>query len=139
MSAVTASSMGSAVAEPAPPLVAEKLQKGFGIPFWVATVWLGLLAFCAAFSSILPIRKTNDPDFLLGAAVGNGDWTSTFGRKHLLGVDENGNDLLAYALKGPKTSLYEIRFRQTDIWPDYAGSPYDSLHIDIYEHWLEKA
>lgn len=105
MSAVTASSMSPAVAEPAQPLMVEKLQKGFGIPFWVATVWLGLLAFCAAFSNVLPIRKTNDPDFLLGASVGNGDWTSTFGRKHLLGVDENGNDLLAYALKGSRVSL----------------------------------
>ena len=48
-------------------------------------------------------------------------------------------ELLAYALKGPKKALYEIRFKQIDIWPDYAGSPYDSLHVDIYEHWLEKA
>lgn len=47
-------------------------------------------------------------------------------------------ELLAYALKGPKKSLYEIRFKQIDLWPDYTGSPYDTLDIDIYEHWLEK-
>lgn len=39
----------------------------------------------------------------------------------------------------PKKNLYEVRFRQTDIWPDYAGPPSDSLLIDIYEHWLERA
>ena len=47
-------------------------------------------------------------------------------------------ELLAYALKGPKKALYEIRFRQSDLWPDYEGSDKDSLDIDIYEHWLEK-
>ena len=46
-------------------------------------------------------------------------------------------ELLAYALKGPKKALYEVRFRQCEVWPDYAGSPNDTLDIDIYEHWLE--
>ena len=47
-------------------------------------------------------------------------------------------ELLAYALKGPKKTLYEVRFKQSELWPDYAGSPYDSLDVDIYEHWLDK-
>ena len=38
----------------------------------------------------------------------------------------------------PKKSLYEVRFRQMDLWPDYAGGAYDTLDIDIYEHWLEQ-
>ena len=38
----------------------------------------------------------------------------------------------------PKKTLYEVRFRQIDLWPDYAGSLYDTLDIDIYEHWLSK-
>ena len=46
-------------------------------------------------------------------------------------------ELLAYALKGPQKALYEVRFRQCDLWPDYAGSPNDTLDIDIYEHWLD--
>ena len=33
-------------------------------------------------------------------------------------------------------ALYEVRFRQKDIWPDYAGPDTDTLDIDIYEHWL---
>lgn len=36
----------------------------------------------------------------------------------------------------PKRALYEVRFRQKDIWPDYAGPDSDTLDIDIYEHWL---
>lgn len=48
-------------------------------------------------------------------------------------------ELLAYALKGPKKALYEVRFKQTELWPDYTGSPYDTLDVDIYEHWLEIA
>lgn len=47
-------------------------------------------------------------------------------------------ELLAYALQGPKKDLYKVRFKQTDLWPDYAGSPYDTVDVDIYEHWLEK-
>ena len=39
----------------------------------------------------------------------------------------------------PKKDLYEVRFTQTELWPDYAGSPYDTLYVDIYEHWLEQA
>ena len=42
-------------------------------------------------------------------------------------------------LEGPQKTLYEVRFRQVDVWPDYAGSDSDTLDIDIYEHWLEKA
>lgn len=38
----------------------------------------------------------------------------------------------------PKKPLYEVRFRQTDLWPDYAGNSHDTLDIDIYEHWLEQ-
>jgi hypothetical protein len=37
----------------------------------------------------------------------------------------------------PKKALYEVRFRQADLWPDYAGPKSDTLDMDIYEHWLE--
>lgn len=39
----------------------------------------------------------------------------------------------------PKKILYEVQFRQTDIWPDYVGPASDTLLIDIFEHWLDKA
>jgi nitrile hydratase len=48
-------------------------------------------------------------------------------------------EVLAIGRDGlPKKALYEVRFRQTDIWPDYAGPAADTLDIDIYEHWLSK-
>ena len=36
----------------------------------------------------------------------------------------------------PKKALYEVRFRQADLWPDYKGGANDTLDMDIYEHWL---
>jgi nitrile hydratase len=38
----------------------------------------------------------------------------------------------------PKKALYEVRFRQADLWPDYQGAANDTLDIDIFEHWLMK-
>jgi hypothetical protein len=44
---------------------------------------------------------------------------------------------LAYGRKGtPELPLYRVRFRQKDLWPDYAGQADDTTVIDIYEHWL---
>ncbi len=44
----------------------------------------------------------------------------------------------AYGGSGlPPVPLYLVRFRQADLWPDYAGGAADSLLIDLYEHWLE--
>lgn len=39
---------------------------------------------------------------------------------------------------GPKLKLYRVRFRQEDIWPDYAGPPQDTLEVEVYENWLEE-
>ncbi len=75
-----------------------------------------------------PIGHFRTPVYLRGK-------TGVVTRK--LGVFANP-ELLAYAIEGPKKPLYEVRFKQTDLWPDYVGSPYDTLHVDIYEHWLEK-
>jgi nitrile hydratase len=47
---------------------------------------------------------------------------------------------LAYGFDGePKRVLYRVRFRQRDVWPDYAGPERDYLELEIYEHWLEAA
>jgi nitrile hydratase subunit beta len=47
---------------------------------------------------------------------------------------------LAYGGDGlPRQSLYMVGFRQTDLWQPYAESHGDSLYVDIYEHWLERA
>ncbi len=44
---------------------------------------------------------------------------------------------LAYHQPGlPPQNLYKIRFKQTDLWLDYAGEPSDELEVDVYENWL---
>ncbi|MGI9499439.1 MAG: SH3-like domain-containing protein [Geminicoccaceae bacterium] len=45
---------------------------------------------------------------------------------------------LAYGRDGlPKKTLYRVRFRQAELWPNYAGSTGDTLVVDIFEHWLD--
>ena len=47
---------------------------------------------------------------------------------------------LAYGRPGlPPQPLYRVRFRQRDLWPDYAGRPDDVVEVEIYQHWLEAA
>ena len=36
-------------------------------------------------------------------------------------------------------ALYRVRFRQRDLWPDYAGPAADTVEIELYDHWLEDA
>ena len=45
---------------------------------------------------------------------------------------------LAYGMTGePRLTLYRVRFRQTEVWPDYTGPQTDTLDVEIFEHWLE--
>jgi len=47
---------------------------------------------------------------------------------------------LALGLDGkPFQMLYRVRLEQADLWESYAGSPGDTLEIEIFEHWLEPA
>lgn len=47
---------------------------------------------------------------------------------------------LAYGRPGkPEEPLYRVRFKLPQIWPDYDGPLRDTVDIEIYEHWLEKA
>ena len=52
---------------------------------------------------------------------------------------EFGNpEELAYGRDGtPKQPLYRVRFRQIEVWDDYAESPSDTIDVEIFEHWLE--
>ena len=40
---------------------------------------------------------------------------------------------------GPKPTLYRVRFRQADVWPDYEGPMDDHIEVEIFEAWLEPA
>jgi nitrile hydratase subunit beta len=59
--------------------------------------------------------------------------------ERLCGAYPNPEEL-AYARSGlPAQPLYRVRFVQAQVWPDYAGSPADTIDIEIYQHWLEPA
>jgi hypothetical protein len=56
----------------------------------------------------------------------------------VLGEFRNPEDL-AYGLSGlPERPLYQVGFRQADLWGDYEGPADDYLYADVYEHWLER-
>ncbi len=55
----------------------------------------------------------------------------------VLGAFANPEEL-AYGRDGlPKRALYRVRFRQSELWPDYPGAAPDTAVVDIFEHWLE--
>jgi nitrile hydratase subunit beta len=59
--------------------------------------------------------------------------------ERLCGAFANPEEL-AYNRPGlPAQPLYRVRFRQRDLWPDYAGPAQDTLEVEIYQHWLEPA
>jgi nitrile hydratase subunit beta len=45
-------------------------------------------------------------------------------------------ETLAYGFKGDKKYVYEVRFRQADVWPDYNGDPNDVIDLDLMDNWL---
>jgi Nitrile hydratase beta subunit, C-terminal len=47
---------------------------------------------------------------------------------------------LAYGRNGlPRETLYRVRFRLEELWPDDPGQGPDSAVVDLFEHWLEPA
>jgi nitrile hydratase subunit beta len=59
--------------------------------------------------------------------------------ERLCGAYPNPEEL-AYARSGlPAQPLYRVRFIQARVWPDYPGSPADTIDVEIYQHWLEPA
>ena len=49
----------------------------------------------------------------------------------------NPEELAFGRFNAPIVPLYRVRFKQQDVWPDYRGSPSDSLEVEIYEFWLK--
>ncbi|HWI27993.1 MAG TPA: SH3-like domain-containing protein [Stellaceae bacterium] len=59
--------------------------------------------------------------------------------ERLCGAFPNPEEL-AYSRPGlPAQPLYRVRFRQRELWPDYAGAAQDTIEVEIYQHWLEPA
>jgi hypothetical protein len=57
--------------------------------------------------------------------------------ERICGAFGNPEELAFGRRYGPKSTLYRVRFRQADIWPDYEGAADDHIEIEIYEFWLE--
>ena len=70
-----------------------------------------------------------------GAKVVARAWVDDGFKKRLL---KNGTKACEeLGLDVPALPLYRVRFRQKDVWPDYAGSREDVLEVEIFQHWLE--
>ena len=55
------------------------------------------------------------------------------------GVFRNPESLAHGGDGQPERALYRVEFAQADVWPDYAGPATDSIAVDLYDHWLERA
>ena len=73
-------------------------RAGLGVGFWVAVGWIGVVAFCAIFASVLPLAPPNQPDVLHRLAP-------PFSPGHLLGADTLGRDELSRLAYGARTSM----------------------------------
>jgi len=45
---------------------------------------------------------------------------------------------LAYGRAPRVGTVYRVRFRQREVWPDYRGGPRDTVAADLFEHWLDR-
>jgi len=59
--------------------------------------------------------------------------------ERLCGAFLNPEELAFGRADGAKQPLYRVRFRQTDVWPDYGTGGGDTIDVELYEHWLEPA
>ena len=57
--------------------------------------------------------------------------------ERLCGSFGNPEELAQQRSGEPRQPLYRVRFRQKDVWPDYAGNADDVLEVEIFQHWLE--
>ena len=57
--------------------------------------------------------------------------------ERLCGTFGNPEELAQQRSGEPGQPLYRVRFRQKEVWPEYAGNPDDVLEVEIFQHWLE--
>lgn len=58
---------------------------------------------------------------------------------HVVGEFGNPEEMAYGRHDGAKLMLYRVRFRQSEVWPDYAGPAHDTLEVEVYDNWLEDA
>ena len=59
--------------------------------------------------------------------------------ERLCGAFPNPEELSFFRPGLPAQPLYRVRFRQDELWPEYAGPERDHIEVEIYQHWLEPA
>lgn len=59
--------------------------------------------------------------------------------ERVCGAFPNPEELAMMRDGQPAQPLYRVRFRQKEVWPDYAGSERDVLEVEIFQHWLDPA
>src|SRR4051812_42690253 len=75
----------------------KKRKRGFGLTFWLATIWLVTVLICAVFANLLPVKDPLVPDVLNKLAYPGPD--------HWLGTDGLGRDTLARLVHGARVSV----------------------------------
>jgi hypothetical protein len=55
----------------------------------------------------------------------------------LHGEFPNPEDLAYHGDGRPMLALYQVKFRQSDLWQEYPGPSTDYLVVDVYENWLQ--
>lgn len=75
----------------------KKKKRGYGLTFWMATVWLVVVLICAVFANLLPVKDPLTPDVINKLALPGPD--------HWLGTDGLGRDTLARLVHGARVSV----------------------------------
>lgn len=75
----------------------KKKKRGYGLTFWLATVWLVVVLICAVFANLLPVKDPLTPDVINKLALP--------GEAGLLGTDGLGRDTLARLVHGARVSV----------------------------------
>ena len=59
--------------------------------------------------------------------------------ERVCGAFANPEELAQMRSGLPAQPLYRVRFAQAEVWPDYRGARGDTLDVEIFQHWLDKA
>jgi len=59
--------------------------------------------------------------------------------ERVCGAFPNPEELAQMRSGLPAQPLYRVRFAQSEVWPDYRGARADTIDVEIFQHWLDKA
>ena len=74
-------------------------EDGFGILFWLSSVWMSIILFAAVFGDFLPLKDANriNPADKLAPIFSDG---------YVLGTDQLGRDILSRLVQGAQVSVF---------------------------------